>query len=179
MSRQITHVTVLAEDKCQQNFAYHYLVRLGVERRKIRRAPLPLSGSGEQYVRKTYPTEVAGCRQRDHRNLIVLIDADRELVERRQRQLDDELQRSDRNRRSDDDRIAILVPRRNIETWIAALLRMPVGEVDEDQDYKGRVGCDRVQEAAQAFFDLTRSGQPDLPLDSLRKVLPEIRRIED
>jgi hypothetical protein len=168
-------VTVLAEDKCQQNFAYHYLTRLGVEGRRIRRTPLPLAGSAEQYVRQTYPTEVGEYRQRDHRNLIVLIDADLESVDKRQRQLDDELQRSGRDRRTDDDRIAILVPRRNIETWIAALLGVPV---DEEQDYKLQVGCDRVRDAARALFDRTRPKQTSLPLDSLRRAVPEIRRIE-
>jgi hypothetical protein len=178
MSRRITHVTILAEDKCQQNFAYHFLLRLGVPMRSIKKSPLPLGGAGEQYVRKEYPKEVVYCHQRPHRNLIVLIDADGESVETRRRQLDDERQRSDLGRRAGTERIAVLVPRRNIETWIAALLRMPLGDVDEDQDYKGPVGCERVREAAEAFFDRTRSGQPDLPLDSLRKAVPETRRIE-
>jgi hypothetical protein len=107
---------------------------------------------------------------------MVLIDADLESVDKRLRQLDEQLQQSARDRRTDDDRIAILVPRRNIETWIAALLGMLV---DEEQDYKVQGGCDRVREASQTFFDRTRPKQPNLPLDSLRRAVPEIRRIEN
>jgi hypothetical protein len=176
MSRRITDVLVLAEDKCQQNFAYHYLRSLGVDTRRIRKLSLPLGGSGEQYVRGRYPEQVGFCRQRDHRNLVVAVDADLETVETRKRQLDDRLQESGLEPRSAGEKIAILVPRRNIETWIVALRG---GLVNEERDYKTPRGCDNAAQAAQAFFARTRPRTPNLPLDSLRKAVPEIRRIED
>jgi hypothetical protein len=177
MSRQITDVLVLAEDKCLQNFAYHYLRTLGVDTRRIRKLDLPLGGSGEQYVREKYPEQVGFCRQRGHRNLVVAVDADLQTVETRKRQLDDHLQESRRERRTAQERIVLLVPRRNIETWILALQGRVV---NEERDYKTPRGCDNdnAAQAARAFYTRTRQRRPSLPLDSLRKAVPEIRRIE-
>lgn len=66
--------------------------------------------------------------------LIVVIDADRLLVQERLAQLDHNLDEAQANRiRPVAEQIARLIPRRNIETWILCLNDVPV---DEENDYK-------------------------------------------
>jgi hypothetical protein len=107
-----------------------------------------------------------------------MIDADAGDVSRRFRQLRDGLTQEGLERRSPEERIVHLIPRRNIETWILNLNDNPV---DEETDFHHAPGVDDlIDSAAQTLFEWTRPNAviPSFCLPSLRFAIPEIRRLE-
>ncbi len=172
---------VLVEDERQWRLIYRYLCKAGCDRRAIKRPHFPAGrGSGEQYVRNNYAHNVKTLRWRSTKAktfLIVAIDADRETVTLRQRQLEVELRREGIEARADDEPIAHLIPKRNIETWILFLDKAP--NIDETTDYRNdrRVEA-AINSAAETLFDIARnsSSGPNL-LPSLTAAIPELRRI--
>ncbi|MCY3871836.1 MAG: hypothetical protein OXG87_19990 [Gemmatimonadetes bacterium] len=65
--------------------------------------------------------------------LVVMIDSDNDSIEERMKQLDDACTQKGVSPRESGDKvkIAIFVPKRNIETWLAYLDGEPVNETDE------------------------------------------------
>ena len=120
MSRRIQMV-VLCEDKQQEVFARHFLKKRGFQG-NIRFFLCPGgSQSGEQFVRSRYPLEVKEYRKQTNYlsvGLVVLIDADTNNIQDRLRQLDQALIEDAQEIRQPHEKIAIFVPKRNIETWI-------------------------------------------------------------
>jgi hypothetical protein len=144
-----SQVIILAEDKHQQSLVVKYLRRVGLEMHAFRLVPTPSgNGSGEQWVREQFPSEVTSYRaRRAATKLIAIIDADTRSVQERLRQLDQTLQQSGvRPIDSATEEIARLVPKRNVETWILCLNDR---DVNEGTDYK-RTNVD--------WDALTRSG---------------------
>jgi hypothetical protein len=114
---------ILCEDLQSQVFIRRALLRRGVDSRRIRLVDLPSGrGAGEQYVRQQYPGEVEAHRsQAAHMAaaLVVHLDADPgHTVADRHRQLGDALAEAEQSPRQPQERIAHLVPKRNIETWV-------------------------------------------------------------
>lgn len=75
--------------------------------------------------------------------------------------------------------IALLIPKRNVETWILCLTG---DDVDEQTDYKGRTGLDqRIKAASQFLWEWTRPNfvLPPTCVDSLREAIPELARIPE
>lgn len=165
------HWYVLAEDTQHQNFVYHWLRERGVIRGKITKLSLPTGrGAGEQYVRRHYGDEVKRFRKRAGHlalGLVVVADADTGSVETRVRELNDQVQRRA------DERILLMIPRRNIETWIRYLCGAPV---DEATDYKTRDPDADACRAAAVKLAVTREAPEDAP-DSLRRFFQELRRV--
>lgn len=179
---RIAEIVVLGEDLRQCNLARHYLIRRGHNWRNIRvlRAP-PGKGSGEQYVRERYPIEVAYYWNRSSFRkaaLIVVIDADTGNPEEHERELDGSLTSKSEGKRKISETIALLIPKRNVETWVLCLS----GElVDEATDYKGRACIDPlIKSAAATLHEWSRDGLavPNHCVPSLRKGLTEVRRID-
>ncbi len=172
--RRPTNILVLVEDRAQQKFIRTYLSCLGLDH-PPRYEPLPRgSGSGEQYVRERFPVllqESASSLGRGVSSLaIVMIDADRLGATQRKQQLLGNI--------VPPEHLLLLVPARNVETWVAALL----GEtVDEVQDYKPQFNKpDSIKRAAEHLYALTRPNTPipsHLPA-SLRDAIPEFNKIE-
>lgn len=129
-----SRIIILVEDKRQQNLIMRCLRRVGLEMHAFRFISTP-SGSGEQWVREQFPSEVAAYRTRQAATkLIVVIDADMRSVHERLRQLDQALQRSGaRPIDPGTEEIARLVPKRNVETWILCLNDR---DANEEADYK-------------------------------------------
>lgn len=80
-------------------------------------------GSGEQYVRKELVKEIELFRQRSSygkggKALVVIIDADTYSVDDRLKQIHADLQNQGLDPIGQDEKIAVFVPKRNIETWI-------------------------------------------------------------
>jgi hypothetical protein len=129
---------LLCEDADHERFVRHYLYSRGVKRRHIYAAPLTSRGAGEAYVRARYPIEVQAHRARSHDAhvaLIVVVDADQTTVAARTLLLDEALHAAGHARREAAERIVVLIPKRNVETWVAYLTGV---EVDEVSDYKPR-----------------------------------------
>jgi hypothetical protein len=178
MSKRQVTTTILCEDLQQLVFARRFLIKLGIHPRKIRQSLLPSGvGSGEQYVRQCYPNEVSAYRrQSSYRNvcLIVLIDADLKTVTDRLRQLDDALEEENLEKRQEKERIAIFVPKRNIETWIHYLQGE---EVDEKTAYPKFAREGDCQPVVEALADRCDSGLEETAPPSLRMACRELQRI--
>jgi hypothetical protein len=153
---------VLGEDHTHVNFVRRWLLREGVPPRQItlRAVAADATGEGgEKYVRQQYPAEVDYYRAKaNHQRvaLIVVIDADRGTVAARHEQLDEALQGTPRRR---EERVAILVPRRNIETWLTVLLDPTTVDDDESTDFSPRFRRQTAaacEEAAPRFVDFLR-----------------------
>ena len=166
-------VAILAEDQTQQNFVYHWLRSAGVNLHKIRKLPVPAGrGSGSQHVINRYREEVHTIRRSNQRitwRLVVVIDADDKTVDDRRRQLADAL--GEGQLRRVDDPVCVLVPRRNIETWVHALLDHGVNEVD---DYKPKTG-DEIRDTPKRLASSTTA--PTAP-PSLSEGYVELERLK-
>ncbi|MCU0226695.1 MAG: hypothetical protein MUF01_03580 [Bryobacterales bacterium] len=177
-------VVVLCEDKRTQQFLRSFLKKLSYENHEIRMSPVGF-GSAEQRVRTQYPTEVDTLRKCQFADqvLITALDADTLTVEDRHRQLEESLAKAGLAKRDPDERISVLVPRRNIETWILALS----GKVcREDESYKPPPGGTKhqefqalVEDAGKRFYEVTRPNatEPQPTVDSLNRAIPEARKV--
>jgi hypothetical protein len=89
-------------------------------------------GSGEQFVREQYPRELRALRAATvNAVLIVMIDGDPAAgPTERSAQLDASCRQFGIPPRNPRDRVALLVPKRNIETWLAYLSGATVNEAD-------------------------------------------------
>jgi hypothetical protein len=173
-----SRVIVLAEDENHQLFAQRFLKRLGYGQHQIFLEQVPNgAGCGEKWVRDNYARTVQDYRRRSARAtsaLIVVIDADDQDPARRQRQLEAELDVA----RKAGERIAHLIPRRNIETWI---LCMDGRAVNEAEDYSNDHGIgERIGVASETFYSWTRPNAaiPTHCIRSLYAAFPEAQRLE-
>ncbi|MCP3956342.1 MAG: hypothetical protein GY719_00670 [bacterium] len=125
---------------------------------------------------KNYAREVQFARSKRGENyaLAVAIDGDRDKLENRLRQLDQQLVEAGLPKRKTDEMIAVFVPTRNIETW--ELWLCGDREVDEEGDFKRpfekarHTGDASTKAAVAAWF---RSLSPeDSELE--RQVLPSL-----
>lgn len=89
----------------------------------------PGAGAGDQFVRDNYPAYLDAIRRRNG-ILVVMIDGDNDSIEQRLKQLNDVCEQSDIPPRKSSDNVAIFVPSRNIETWLAYLNGEDVNETD-------------------------------------------------
>jgi hypothetical protein len=106
-----------------------------------------------------------------------MIDADSMTVDQRGRQLSNELRAAGFAGRGDEP-IAVLIPKRHVETWLRALLG---SAVDEISDYKRPSPTPDEIRAAAASLCVALGGT-ELPADwpaSLVASAPEWRRIPE
>ena len=177
MNRQ-TQIIILCEDRQQEVFARKYFEARGIPRRKITPIVCP-SGkqAGEQYVRERYGAEVETFRrkQRENRALVVVIDADTQAVTNRLKQLDQQLASDNQPPRLNHERIAIFIPKRNIEPWIA----FARGEaVDEETLYRKLAQeSDCVPDVQRLATEICPKGLPANAPDSLHRGCEELKRI--
>ena len=112
-------ITLLCEDSQTDAFVRRFLRRRNFGSRDIHTRELPDgSQSGEQWVRERYPNELKAIRGRQNTYLIVVTDADTHTTADRRAQLDAACDEKQVPRRGDRDPVLVVVPRRNIETWL-------------------------------------------------------------
>jgi hypothetical protein len=179
-----SRVVVLVEDNRQQQLVFRYLRRIGLEPHAMRFV-LPMSGSGEQWVREQFPVELTAYRRRSalaETRLIAVIDADNFTLPERLAQLDQKLREDSVELiRMDVEQVAVarLIPRRNIETWILCLNAV---EVNEESDYKRTRNdwTELIRPAAETLYAWTRSNTqvPDNCIPSLQHGVAELRRLD-
>ena len=173
---------VLGEDSAHGNFVRRWLLSEGVPSRSIRLVPWPAGtgGAGDQHVREKYPDEVADYRRRANAQrvaLVVVTDADAGTVRDRQHQLDDELAKKQGSQRTDAERIAVLVPKQNIETWLRKLLGSPTSEATNYKpSFKGRT-ADACAQCGPRFRDFLRSAHSEADLPSMAIGRDEAQRL--
>lgn len=176
--RKYTQVVILCEDRQQEVFARYFLIKCGIDRKRIRVNIAPRgTGSGEQFVRENYPAEVKSLRSRSYLNisLLIMIDADPEnSVGNRLAQLDDALARASLDRRHAGEKIALIVPKRNIETWIHYFNGTDINETD---DYPKLAKASDCKPAVEKAADCRNGTLPDNAPDSLKRACMELHRI--
>ena len=134
MSKNCIQIVLLCEDKQQLVFARHFLEKRGFDKRKIIPLIPSVAQSGEQFVRESYLSEVKKYRQKCNHlaiALIVMTDADNLSVQQRLNQLSSILQENNLANRQKEEAIAVIIPKRNIETWIGYLKGEKVNEEDK------------------------------------------------
>jgi hypothetical protein len=182
MAERVANVILLIEDINQENLLRRYMQSLGHDNRNMRPQRLPKGhGSGEQFVREKYASEVRAVRSQLTRTkacLIAMIDADAGSVDDRKRQLERALRDAEEPARSAAEPILNLIPKRNVETWILCLNSHVVDEV---ADYRRdqRVDAQSIKLAAGNLFSWTRRNQPipNTCVPSLQDCWPEFRRV--
>jgi len=182
-----TAVIVLCEDNRTFSFTRSYLKKCGIH--SGIRPVISQGGSGFTFVVNSFPAQVNAYRlakARIHTWLIAVVDADTGTVAQRLGEMDRGLAHAQdprvRAMRIQDEKIARLVPRRNIETWILALNSSTVNETD---NYKRNIKktdeewSALIPSAADTFFTFTRKDAvlPDDLIDSLRFGIDEMRRV--
>ncbi len=174
------YVIVLVEGKLDEQFILGYLRRLGLKKHDWRISKTAL-GSGEQWVRKQFPIEVAAYRRRAAATkLVVIIDADTHTVQQRLAQLNNALHEANVAPINDDyEAIARLIPKRNIETWILCENGITV---DQIQDYKGTRNdwTELIRTGADFLYSWTRPNAaiPESCVDSLKIAIPQLQKLD-
>ncbi len=171
-------IVLLCEDKQTDSFVRRFLRHRKFRGRDIRTLPLPDgSRSGEQWVRERYPDQLKAIRQRRGAYLIVVTDADNLSVDRRRAQLRDACNRENVPPRNDRDGVLLIVPRRNIETWLAYL---GGSDVDENERYPRLRHAGDCEEHAGALYRMCHEKQelrPPAP-PSLQDACGEYRKLQ-
>lgn len=135
MSRSVA-VVILCEGVIDKTFLWGFLCGLDKARHRTNRiyrlnriVPYTSgSQSGEQFVRENITGEAKAARSRTVATaLLVHSDADKLSVVQRTRTLEERIDPP----RKPDEPIAIIVPRRNTETWLRYLSGEPVNEDEE------------------------------------------------
>ena len=149
-------VIVLCEDKQQSVFVRRFLKRRTNHRIRVVAAPAG-EGSGEQFVRAQYPQELGALRAATvNAVLVVMVDGDTAGSARRMTQLNESCRLSRIAPRTDADRVVLLVPERNIETWLAYLNG---AAVDETSSYPKLPEPSHCQEHVRVLADMCGGGQ--------------------
>lgn len=165
-------MVVVCEDAQQRVFIYRLLKAFGLHRRFRAEVAQEGRGTADQWVRETYPDEVAAYRQSTMAvGLVTAIDADENPVRFRYRQLNEKLDANNLAPRKRDEQICLLVPKRNIETWIYALLGHDVNETDTHWKLEQESEC---QPAVEQLVEFLRHGIPENLIPSLRRGCKEL-----
>ncbi|RCJ28025.1 hypothetical protein A6770_24365 [Nostoc minutum NIES-26] len=179
MSQRRVQIVILCEDRQQEVFARHFLKKRGFILDRNVRIQICPKGAGEQFVREHYAVEVKAYRSKNYRlgMLVVLIDADKKMVEERLKQLDDALIADAQQIRLSDEAIAIFVPKRNLETWIHYLQSVTIDEETEYPKFsKNESACKPCVEnlVNQCYQGLNADAPPSLQAacGELQRILP-------
>lgn len=130
MSLKKYRTIVLCEDNEHGTFGRILLEELGAKRARVKRSPQH-RGGGFPWVRAQYPIEVREQRRLGEKKvLLVMIDADTRTLDEEHRYLAEALAAASVEARTGGEAIALLIPKRAIETWIAALDGIDVNETD-------------------------------------------------
>ena len=176
MPNKPAEIIVRCEDLQQHVFIYRCLVKNGIHPRTIQIRHNP-GGDAKRFVLDQYPVQVKALRRAPHvsKAVISMMDADDCTVEERKREHNNALNESGQDHRVNAEKIAILVPRRNIETWVHHLL----GEAVNERDVYSRFRHEE-RKCAPAAAEFSRRCPHDMreaDLPSLHDGCAELQRI--
>ncbi|WP_445171623.1 hypothetical protein [Microcoleus sp.] len=190
----LPEVTILCEDIDQERFIRQYLICRGLEEHKIKDYGNPKGRAVENnnaLIVEHYPDIIKSHRRRKYRNLavVVMIDADEDSVSDKMRSLHKKLDEAAGNLNKDtrlpNEKVAIFVPARNIETWFSYINNNMEGqECNENTDYKDNKmsAKERIELAERAAKKLAREicpqGVDRITLPSLRYACTELQRLQ-
>lgn len=170
-------VILLCEDSQTDVFVRRFLKHRNFRSRDIRTLPLPGGRqSGEQWVRARYPIELRAVRDERCSYLIVVTDADRISTEARRAQLEAECDHQQVPRRTGTDPVLVIVPRRNIETWLEYLNGADIDECVSYRKLRRPRDCGEHAKRLYTMCHETQQLREPVP-DSLREACEEYRRL--
>lgn len=179
MSKRRVKLVLLCEDSQHEAFARRFLQGMGWNTRELRVEKSPSSsGSAEQWVRQRFPLELKVYRRRRQQAasaLMTIIDADLKTGQDRMAEFEYECTTREIPFRKNDEAVAIVIPKRNIETWIHYLNGYEVN----DRDSYSRLDRERdCRPAVSQLVGLCRSTglAPDAP-PSLTAACEEYDRV--
>lgn len=157
-------VVLLCEDEQSACFARRFLKELGYKAWQLREEKPPLGkGSGEQWVRERMPIELRAMRDAHSKALIVMTDSDAMGAQERAETLRRKCLDEGVEWRRADEAVLLIIPARNIETWLAWLR----GEsVDETQTYRKYASESDCRDQARELVGMCRSGKLRQPAPS-------------
>lgn len=168
---------ILCEDKQSQVVLWRYAKARGFQ--SIR--ALPLAGScGSQYVRESYAREVRSRRVKHVAQvLLVHIDADQFTVQERHRELADQLKLNEVEPRTQDEPVALVVPRREMETWLHHYRgKEGIVETVAYPRFRGEE-ADAAKPTVDALVAMvTGKQEPPKNLPAITEAVSELRRLE-
>jgi hypothetical protein len=183
-------VIILCEDKLHKVVGERFFkLRYGLTNHQIRSLVAPSGkGAAEQWVRKNYPNELKANRVRGRGTaLIVIIDADKNTVAKRQSDLDNACNAADIPCRTPNDRVVHVIPKRAINTWLAwldgieVIENAPPGNASDDykkQGYKFDKCESNAGPLVKILVEKCKQGvQDDMPA-SLKTACKELARIK-
>jgi len=179
--RRGVRVTLLVEDRSLERFAREVLRELGFHRGEVYVIGYPAGcGSAKQWVEKRYPIEVRAYRRKVNSQQVALLvgtEADQQTVKHRLGNLASKLTDAGLAVRNDDERVALWVPKWNVETWI---LHLSGEAIDEEKNYKNKVTKPDYRGVARAFVsDFRKSpSERSAALPSLEVAFEETRRLD-
>ena len=185
MSDRVSQTIVICEDEAHQRLTKAFLKRCKLPADppmvKWHAASWETQGGNDGWVLNRFPKELHACRQRNKKTktlLVVLIGADQCTIAERRRQLGERAVAAGLERLAESDPVAILIPKRHIETWLRSLL----GEsVSEDEECKSWKPAQKVsyRQAADTLHDWLRpNGTIGITcVASLRTALPVWKKI--
>ncbi len=167
MSRGV-RVVILCEDDRHEQFARAFLREyLGWSKRKERRfvevknVSRSALGSAEKAVRQRYPDELRlyriGCKKQSDLRLVVMIDGDKEGVKARLHSLDQSCKNKNVPMRNKSEKIAVLAPTWNIETWLAYLKGATADETRKN--YPKSISSEDLQSRVEELVGMCRSNK--------------------
>jgi hypothetical protein len=160
VSSGVSQIILLCEDDGHRRLAVAYMNRCRINRRVVveKVASRLQRGGNVDWVLREFPAELRACRQRHQRAktlLVVVVDADNLTVDERRRQLNDRLEVAGYEELTANDPVALLIPRRHIETWIRSLLGEEVTEDDDCKDWK-KLTKGELRQAADTAYQWAR-----------------------
>jgi hypothetical protein len=179
VSTRRVKVVLLCEDSQHEAFTRRFLKGMGWNTRELRVEKSPsASGSAEQWVKEIFPKELQIYRWRRQlaaSALIAMIDADLKDIQDRINEFQEACKSRQIPFRGNDEAVAIVVPKRNIETWIHYLNGDSVNEQDVYQKLERERGC---KSAVSRLVGLCKSTgvEPDAP-PALKSACNEYNRI--
>jgi len=188
----LPEVTILCEDIDQERFIREYLICRGLEDHKIKDFGNPKGReikNNNASIIEHYPDIIKSYRKRrKYKNIavVVMIDADKDSFYDRIRSLNIALDETAGNLNKDprlpDEKVAIFVPARNIETWFYYIME---GQgCNETNDYKDKKmsAKERIELAKGAAQKLAKEicphGVDRIALPSLRDACRELQRLQ-
>lgn len=190
----LPEVTILCEDIDQERFIREYLICCGLDDRKIKDFGNPKGKTiknNNALIVKHYPELIKSYRSRKYRNIavVVMIDADEDSLEERMRCLNIALDETAGNLNKDprlpNEKVAIFVPARNIETWFYYInSHMSGQECNELTDYKDKKMTvkERIELAKKSArilaLEICPQGVDRIALPSLRYACSELQRLK-
>jgi len=187
----LPEVTILCEDIDQERFIREYLICRGLEDRKIKDFGNPKGrtiNNNNALIVKHYPDIIKSYRSRKYRNIavVVMIDADEDSLYDKMRCLNIALDETAGNLNQDprlpNEKVAIFVPARNIETWFYYINRdCEAQECDESANYKdhGMSTKERIELAKRSArilaTEICPHGVDRIALPSLRYACKELQ----